>query len=181
MLCGLKPCHVQATSEADNARLQAALAERAGAGRLRPAGLPALSDFTQDTVALYIAAAERDVTDAGIQQLALCTLCSLVPFGLDDDEAKRRCLLLATAAVPWIIRVLAQHPANAAIAEHGLFLFRRVAWALVDKVCMSCVPPVSVDLGRFGEAIVGRCQMCPARFAVYRCRSWRRCLQPARP
>ena len=170
--------YVQAASEAKVARLHASLVERADQGRL----LPTLADFTQDPVSLDIAAAERRVTDAGIQQQALCTICSLVPlFRLDGDEAKRRCLLLATAAMPWIIRVLAQHPANAAIAEHGLFLFRRVAWALVDKVCMSCVPPVSVDLGRFGEAVVGRCQMCPARFAVYRCRSWRRCLQPARP
>lgn len=169
---------MQAAAEAEIGRLQASLAERADQGQL----LPVLADFSQDPVSLYIAAAERSVADAGVQQQALCTLCSMVPrFELDDDEAKRRCLLLATAAMPWIIRVLAQHPANAAIAEHGLFLFRRVAWALVDKVCMSCVPPVSVDLGRFGEAIVGRCQMCPARFAVYRCRSWRRCLQPARP
>ena len=123
---------MQATSEAENARLQAVLAEWGGAGRL----LPVLADFTQDMVALYIAAAGRDVTDAGIQQQALCTLCSLVPrFGLDDDEAKRRCLLLATAAVPWIMRVLAQHPANASIAEHGLFLFRRMSWATEDKVC----------------------------------------------
>ncbi len=123
---------MQAASEADIARLQASLAERADQGQL----LPVLADFTQDPVSLYIDAAERRVTDAGIQQQALCTLCSLVPlFGLEEDEAKRRCRIVAATAVPWIMRVLAQHPANASIAEHGLFLFRRMSWATEDKVC----------------------------------------------
>jgi hypothetical protein len=124
---------VQAASEAEIARLQASLVERTDQGRL----LPALADFTQDTVALYITASERSVADAGVQQQALCTLCSLVPrFGLEEVEAKRRCRIVAATALPWIIRVLARHPAHAAIAEHALFLLRRVSWASEDRVCM---------------------------------------------
>ncbi len=111
--------------------------ELADQGRQRPAGLPALSDFTHDIAALCVTPAERSVTDAGVQEQALCTLCSLVlRQGLAEDEVKRRCRILTTAAVPWIIRVLAQHPVHPAIAEYGLFLLRRVSWASEDKVRM---------------------------------------------
>ncbi len=126
---------MQAAAEAEIARLQALLAELADQGQL----LPVLAEFTQDTVALYIAAAERVLPVAGIQQQALRTLCSLVPrFGLEDDEERRRCLVVASTAVPWITRVLEQHPANVAIAERGLFILRRLSWASEDQVCDVC-------------------------------------------
>ncbi len=113
----------QALSEAENARLRAA-----GGRHLRPACLPTLTECTDDKVSAYVAAAERAMDDEGTQQQAVCTLSSLVPmFGLADEEARRRCRVVASTAVPWIRRVLERHVSNASIVEHGLFLMRRVS------------------------------------------------------
>ncbi len=95
---------------------------------MRPACLPKLTECTDDKVSAYVAAAERGMDDEGTQQQAVCTLSSLVPrFGLSDEEAKRRCRVVASTAVPWIRRVLERHISNASIVEHGLFLMRRVS------------------------------------------------------
>jgi hypothetical protein len=115
----------QALSEVDNARLRVA-----GGRHMRPASLPKLTECTDDKVSAYVAAAERAMDDEGTQQQAVCTLSSLVPrFGLADDEARRRCRVVASTAVPWIRRVLERHISNSSIVEHGLFLMRRVSWA----------------------------------------------------
>ena len=115
----------QALSEAENARLRVA-----GGRHLRPACLPKLTECTDDTVFAYMAAAERAMDDEGTQQQAVCTLSSLVPrLGLADEEAKRRCRVVASTAVPWIRRVSQRHISNASVVEHGLFLMRRVSWA----------------------------------------------------